>query len=370
MLVVPCADSALTQVARSTRVRDTTQRGTRRMTLTQVKLKRFTAFSDLSIDLSPGINVFVGANGTGKTHLMKVCYVACEASRPDVHFMEKLVRVFLPSGRRPGRLVKRQVGLSKASVEVRRGDRKLTASFSTKIKRAHSEEVEVTGLRDWTKDPIKSAYIPVKEMLANAPGFRSLYEARETHFEEVYQDILHRAYLPILRGPRDEQRNLLLPQLERELGGSVFVQNEEFFLHNKQGNLEFSLLAEGIRKLALLWLLIQNGVLTGGSVLFWDEPETNLNPKLFGVVMDILLELQRAGVQVFIATHDYVILEEIDLRRTDEDSVAFHTLHLEGGEISCSTAGDYLGIRPNAIAEAFDDLYDREIKRSLRGLVK
>ena len=57
------------------------------MTLTQVKLKRFTAFSDLSIDLSPGINVLVGANGTGKTHLMKVCYAACEASRPDVHFI-------------------------------------------------------------------------------------------------------------------------------------------------------------------------------------------------------------------------------------------------------------------------------------------
>lgn len=340
------------------------------MTLTQVNLKSFTAFSDLSLDLSPGINVFVGANGTGKTHLMKVCYAACEASRPDVHFMEKLVRVFQPSGRRPGRLVKRQVGRSKAVLEVRRGDRKLTASFSTQVKSAYSDAVQVEGVREWTKDPIESAYIPVKEMLAHAPGFRSLYEARETHFDEVYQDILHRAYLPILRGPRGEKRNRLLKQLEREIGGTVFLQNEEFFLHNKQGYLEFSLLAEGIRKLALLWLLIQNGTLLGGSALFWDEPETNLNPKLFGVVMDILLELQRAGTQIFIATHDYVILEELDLRKADEDSVNFHSLHLEGGEISCNTASSYLGIHPNAIAEAFDDLYNREIKRSLGGLVK
>lgn len=342
------------------------------MTLTQVNLKHFTAFSDLSVDISSGINVFVGANGTGKTHLMKVCYAACEASRPDVHFMEKLVRVFLPSGRRPGRLVKRQVGRSKAIVEVRRGDRKLAASFSTQVKSAHSGAVEVTGLRDWKKDRIRSAYIPVKEMLASAPGFRSLYEARETHFEEVYQDILHRAYLPILRGPRDEQRNLLLPQLERKLGGSVFVQNEEFFLYNKQGNLEFSLLAEGIRKLALLWLLIQNGTLQSGSALFWDEPETNLNPKLFGVVMNILLELQRAGVQVFIATHDYVILKELDLRKADSDDVTFHSLYQdeESGELACRTTGSYLDIHQNAIMEAFDGLYDREIKRSLRGLVK
>ena len=343
------------------------------MTLTQVNLKRFTAFSDLSLKLSPGINVFVGANGTGKTHLMKVCYAACEASRPDVHFMEKLVRVFHPSGRRPGRLVKRQVGRSKAIVEVRRSDRKLTASFSTQVKSAYSDAVQVTGLRDWKRDPIESAYIPVKEMLAHAPGFLALNKARETHFEEVYPDILLRAYLPILRGPRDEQRTRLLAQLEEEIGGKVFVRGEEFFLHNKQGYLEFSLLAEGIRKLALLWVLIQNGTLPGAPVLFWDEPETNLNPKLFGVVMDILLELQRADTQIFIATHDYVILKELDLRKKEElDKVTFHSLYKdeELGKLACKTTSSYLDIHPNAIMEAFDDLYDREIKRSLGGLVK
>lgn len=29
-------------------------------------------------------------------------------------------------------------------------------------------------------------YIPVEEMLSNTPGFRSFYEKREIHFEEVY----------------------------------------------------------------------------------------------------------------------------------------------------------------------------------------
>ena len=84
--------------------------------------------------------------------------------------------------------------------------------------------------------------------------------------------------------------------------------------------MEFTLLAEGMRKLGLLWLLIQNGTLQNGSVLFWDEPETNLNPKLLGTLIEVLLQLQRAGVQVFLATHDYVILKEIDLRTRDEDA--------------------------------------------------
>ena len=209
-------------------------------------------------------------------------------------------------------------------------------------------------------------------MLSSAPGFRSLYEARETHFEEVYADILHRAYLPILRGPTDRQRKRLLTNMQKEIGGRVTVKNEEFFLRNKQGNLEFSLLAEGIRKLALLWLLIQNGVLQSGSVLFWDEPETNLNPKLFGVVMDILLELQRTGVQIFFATHDYVILKELDLRKTTLDDVKFHSLHQDedNGEIVCNTTSDYLHIHPNAIADTFDDLYDREIERNIGDIAR
>ena len=153
-------------------------------------------------------------------------------------------------------------------------------------------------------------------MLSNAPGFRSLYETREIHFEEVYKDILDRAYTPILRGPTEPYRRRLLAILQNAIQGKVTIKQEEFFLRNRQGNLEFSLLAEGIRKLGLLWLLIQNGTLRNGSLLLWDEPETNLNPKLFGILMDVLLELQRSGVQVLLATHDYVILKELDRRRT------------------------------------------------------
>jgi len=124
-----------------------------------------------------------------------------------------------------------------------------------------------------------------------------------------------------------------------------------------------------MRKLGLLWQLIQNGTFHANSVLFWDEPETNLNPKLFGPLIEILLELQRMGVQIFIATHDYVILKELDLRKRTTDKIAFHSLYreTESGEIAYHTGSSYLDIHPNAIADAFTDLYDREVKRSLGG---
>ena len=337
------------------------------MTITRLQLQRFTAFEELNFKPSRGINVLVGANGTGKTHLMKVVYAACDVSKTGSGFAEKLTRVFMPSGLSIGRLVKRRGESSRCSVRVVRTEMALRISFSNHTKEAAS--ARVLGASGWKSDPVESVYIPVKEMLANAPGFRSLYAQREIHFEEVYDDIIARAYKPVLRGPIDRSREMLLASLRKTIAGKVTIKNEEFFLRSRQGNLEFTLLAEGMRKLSLLWLLIQNGTLLDGSVLFWDEPETNLNPKLFGAVVGILLELQRMGVQIFIATHDYAILKELDLQKRNGDRLAYHSLYreIDDGEIACHKVRNYLEIHPNAIADAFTDLYDREVIRSLRG---
>ena len=332
------------------------------MPVTKIKLENFTAFKDLEVEFSPGINALIGANGTGKTHLMKVCYAGCDAAKTGASFRDKLLGVLLPSGGYLHRLIKQQEVT--ASAEVKIGNEVLDIQFSIEVALG-IDRVNDGRLRE--RLPVESVYIPVKETLANAPGFLSLYTAREVHFEEVYQDILLKAYLPALRKPVDETHEQMLDSLENVIGGKVIVKGEEFFLSNEQGDLEFTLLAEGWRKLGLLWLLIRNGTLQNGSVLFWDEPEANLNPKMFRVVIEVLLELQRAGVQVFFATHDYVILKELDLQMTEEDTVAFHSLYRDDtGEIACRTTGQFLDVHPNAIGEAFDDLYDRQIERSMR----
>ena len=336
------------------------------MALTRVQLKNFTAFAELDLELSPGINVLVGANGTGKTHLMKVCYAACGVSKTGTSLEDKLVSVFLPSGGIVERMIRQseENSLIRAEVEVHSEGRSINLSMESD---GGGSGLAITWA--WAGATIESAYIPVKEMLSNAPGFRSLYAEREIHFESVYADILDRAYLPPLREPFDGTTEHLLGRLEKAMDGEVSIKNEEFFLRGEQGDIEFTLLAEGMRKLGLLWLLIRNGSLRPGTVLFWDEPETNLNPNLYGVVVEVLLELQRNGVQVFLATHDYGMLKELELRTREGDEVQFHSLYHDGdtGEIACNTARRYLDIHPNAIEEAFEDMYDRQIERSLGG---
>ncbi len=339
--------------------------------VTRIKLKQFTAFETLDLTPSPGVNVFLGTNGTGKTHLMKVAYAACDARATGVPFPEKLARLFLPSGRNFGRLVKRRPGRSKAVAEVEWGNARVRASFSSQARSPASATVSARKVRKLVTPAAVATsqfvYIPVKEMLANAPGFRSLYSSRDIHFEEVYSDILDRAFLPPYRGAPDRTRRRLLDALRKVLEGRVQSKGEEFFLVNRQGKLEFTLLAEGLRKLGLLWLLIQNGTLAEGSILFWDEPETNLNPKLFPALIEILLELQREGVQIFVATHDYLILKQFDLQAGKADRLLFHALFMDSdsGNVACSSTNSYVDIAPNAIAEAFSDVYDREIRRSL-----
>ena len=246
------------------------------MPVTRIRLKNFTAFKDLEVEFSPGINALVGANGTGKTHLMKACYAACDATKTHEDFATKLVKVFVASGRPSGRVVQQGNGSAwrGATVEVDTEAWRFRADIDA------DEGICGTDVHDARSNVlINAVYIPVKEMLANAPGFLSLYALRDLHFEEVYQDILLRAYLPALRESVDDSYQEMLDRLQELIGGKITVIGEEFFLSNERGDLIFDLVAEGWRKLGLLWLLIRNGALQKGSVLFWDEPEANLNPQ-------------------------------------------------------------------------------------------
>lgn len=72
-----------------------------------IQIENFTAFGNLDIPFSPRINVIVGSNGTGKTHLLKAIYALAIASQPasavegsekdaNPQLTNRLLRVFSP----------------------------------------------------------------------------------------------------------------------------------------------------------------------------------------------------------------------------------------------------------------------------------
>ena len=93
----------------------------------------------------------------------------------------------------------------------------------------------------------------------------------------------------------------------------VKERNGRFYIRLPEGELEAQLVAEGYRKIAALIYLMSNGSLTSDGILFWDEPVTNLNPQLMMPVIELLQGLALSGIQIFLATHDYLLSQELSL---------------------------------------------------------
>ncbi|MBK9014262.1 MAG: ATP-binding protein [Saprospiraceae bacterium] len=120
--------------------------------------------------------------------------------------------------------------------------------------------------------------------------------------------------LPVLRNSERDKAQMLIDKIEEELHLKITKKDDKFFISwNGENEFEASLVATGINKLAQLIYLIMNGSLTKDTILFWDEPESGLNPKYIKIVAQFLKSLANAGCQIFVATHDYLLPYHLSL---------------------------------------------------------
>jgi AAA15 family ATPase/GTPase len=148
------------------------------------------------------------------------------------------------------------------------------------------------------------------------------------------------------------------------IGGEVIYENDSFYIAKEGlGRIQFALEASGYRKFGLLWKLIRNGLLESGGVLFWDEPENSLNPELVPVLVDILLELSRNGVQIFIATHSEILSEYFAVNRQKNDEVMFYSLYKTDGQIKVDSNDRFDLLNPNKLIDEPVRLYEKRLDR-------
>lgn len=338
------------------------------MAVKKIQLDNFTVFEKLSLEFSPGMNVFIGENGLGKTHIMKLLYSACQAAKPDVSFSHKVVKVFLPDNASIQRLVSRKNSGGTATVRLYSDTSSITMKFTTKTKRY---DAEVQNESAWEKQNcgLESVFIPAKEILSNAYNLREAASKGNVEFDDTYLDIIASARVDISSGNDSARRKKYLDKLQAINNGKVTVMDERFYLKpGTQAKIEFNLVAEGIRKIALLWQLIKNGTLEHGSVLFWDEPEANINPKYIPVLAEMLLMLQRDGVQVFVSTHDYFLAKYLEVKSEAEDNLMYFSLYKSDVDsfVQCEKAKGFDLLVHNDILETFRNLYRDEVGVALR----
>ena len=386
--------------------------------ISRLEVKNFTAFTDLAIDFSPKINVIIGENGNGKTQLLKSVYALCVGGALQVgstrdelelSLTRKLVRLLMPlddklgNMRRPGARGNAQLKATFALGE----ELALTFNGSSEVATVNSN----AAYANYRAEPI---FVPTKEVLSLVRGMTDANHDQRTVeliFDDGYLDLAQMLLRKSVDDPEsrinlDPRFDSIVPKLANLIGGRYQLENGGFsfqsgtyvetlgqssaetkapqvfqkattrFVPAKTAVLSSGMTAEGFRKIGMLQRLLTNGTLNPGvsGPLLWDEPESNLNPKLMKLLVEILLELSRNGQQVILATHDYVLLKWIDLlmNKGKGDHVMFHALYRDEktGEVKVDSMDDYRAITPNAIADTFNDLTKEQVNRKMGGLGK
>ncbi|MCB1190098.1 MAG: AAA family ATPase [Leptospiraceae bacterium] len=291
-----------------------------------LKVSNFTCFKNLEVSFSPGMNFIIGENSSGKTHFLKILYSSISAINQTKNFAIQ---------------IKNELGeqmIAKELMEVFRPDslNRLSSSEQTDI---IIEIIKTDGLNNesldfhysFSKEDDKSAkiklldesnsfpsaiFIPVKEVLSFTTYFIDYYENHESDFDKTFYNLMKALSRAPIKKDSEKYKVIepLLDSLKEIIGGNIIRKEHKFYLITNDGmERETSLIAEGYRKIAMLYYLILTDNLKKGDILFWDEPDSSLNPKLIVSLTKALISLVEMGIQVFVTSHNLFFMHEIDL---------------------------------------------------------
>jgi AAA15 family ATPase/GTPase len=260
-----------------------------------------------TMDFSDGVNIFIGSNGSGKTTILRGLY------RPEPY------------------------------------------KTNPQISLTYNRVAEI----------VKFIYIPVAEMLSHSRSLMALDRERWIPFLKEEIDILAKAQL----GEIKQQLPFEVPLLKRIseiISGEVIYENDTFYvLKNTGEKVEFSAEASGYTKFGLLWKLIRNGLLREDTVLLWDEPENSINPELIPDLVNILLELSKNGVQVFVATHEYSVARWFDIKSNDTHKLRYFNLTKTENSVKYEYADSYLNLSESVLRDADTKLFNAVVTKSM-----
>ena len=389
--------------------------------IANIEFENFTVFGKQNLSLSPRINVIIGSNGTGKTHLLKAIYglsLIADGKFPDrsevgfsVTASGKFLRIFSTEGNRVGMLSsKRNKAQTKLRL-VRDDDSSVNVDFTNKRR-----YLKIVSTNAGSKSGDKPVYIPTKEVLSLVRGIRQP-DHDPTTIETIFDDChLNLAEHLVQLGydektigfTEDPRLSNVIRKLVDLSGGKYCLRDDGGFIFEpgqyeekakpkkdlKASNTQIAgsyrdlkqtvftkigeslgteMTAEGYRKIGMLHRLLCNGSINPGVTgpLLWDEPEANLNPRQTKDLVQVLLELSRNGQQIILTTHDYVLLKWLDLltdKQGKEDHVRFHVLQRRDQDeaVSIHSTENYDQIVTTDISKAFEEIFDAEIFRSLK----
>lgn len=337
----------------------------KRVSIQSIELENFTAFEHMACQLSDGVNVFIGENGTGKTHLLKVLYAISstltynqQKQSQATNFRLKL-RYLFDDGKSSVSFTRHDAATKNCKISYTVDDFLRTESPDA------SQPIMIYGESE-EGDPLfetDSLFVPAKDMLTHS-RFEKDYKQRKYPFDGSLIDVLDVLGVSQLRDHPNHALSIM-SKIEVLIGGKVVYSNGSYFIETKDASRGFHVESEGFKKLSVIYRALDTGYLQPNSVLIWDEPEANINPRAIPLVAEILLELARNGVQVIIATHDYFLPQYLNVLSESKDDTRFHALYKTDNGVKCETNSQFSMLEHNSINQMVVDLYHAEIDKVL-----
>ena len=298
-----------------------------------IDANNFTKFSSGQFEFASGINVLIGKNGTGKTHLLKLLYAIAKINSNSLVRKENFSFKELATQKLKG--IFKISDISKLSRNSHT-DKDFIVNYHLEknsndffIQYFSAKNEIVTSLIDINQLALSASenavYLPTQEMLTGYNEFIPFYEKYDVKFDETLYYLAKSLNDPKLKEKTEFQKRMLV-LIHDHLGGDLIKENNVFYLNTSHGKIEATLLAEGIKKLAL------------------------------------------SGVQIFLATHDYLLTHQLSLLDEYRDSIENNTASIkffcledskeEGVKVFSGT--NLTHIQNNPILEEFASHYDRE----------
>ncbi len=332
-----------------------------------LELNNFGPLKQLEWPCLGPVNLILGENGSGKTFLLKSLYVAMrtleeyrrgEDDRTAAEILvEKLRWTFQPD--KIGDLVSKGAEESlKFLIEL--DGQAFEYSFGKDTAK------QITSLENHVPPrSSNSIFLPAKEVLTlHHIILESREEKKHFGFDDTYLDLARALRRTPKGGKNYAEFARSREMLEKLLDGKIEFDESSGRWLFKKGNQKFSVgvMAEGIKKIAILDTLLGNRYLDTSSIVFIDEPESALHPSAISQLMDIVGLLAERGLQFFLASHSYFVVKKLHLIAL-EKQMSIPVISCEGNQWECSDLKE--GMPENSIINESIKLYKDEVELAL-----
>jgi AAA15 family ATPase/GTPase len=339
--------------------------------INKIKLKNFGNNKNIEWNNLSNINLIIGANGSGKSFLLKALYCSIKTIEDYKRGDDNRNEVDILSERLYWTFQTEKIGdiVSKLATEPLYceilSDNK---EFSYEFGKDTVKKIQTLTNRTDPRES-NSAFLPSKEVISL---FQIILKSRDQDrafgFDDTYLDLVRALVNQPQKGRNFDKFSESRKKLGKILDGKIEFDQTTNRWQFKRRNQKFSIgvTSEGIKKIAILDTLLANKYIDTKSIIFIDEPESALHPKAISDFLDIVAILAESGIQFFLASHSYFVLKKLALI-AKEKNISIPVISMEtDSEIEASYDDLNIAMPQNSIIDESIRLYKEEISEVMK----